>query len=228
MKKNVKDNKVVVSWDEYVTMKAMASNMVHISNKNQKTGICVNCLSFPVTTCRPDAPCYKQCYVNKGRQKMANVQASYYRNLILYTKDKSDFWEQVTFYVKHNPLPYFRFFESGDFPDADFIGDACKLAEKFPNVKFMAFTKKYDLVNEYVKNGGNIPENFNIVFSMWDKSWNEGIKNPYGFTAAFVNFGDNSENIPSNAFKCGTISKTCSGCGACFNKGLKAVEFKKH
>ena len=213
---------------EYIDFLANQSNEISMSNHNSKTGTaCLN-IAFPVCTCREDAPCKEKCYACKGRQQICRVQAAYYRNLRLYYDNPDEFFEQVYYKVKFSGLPKVRLFDSGDFPNYDFLARIAKLCYKTPNVKYMAFTKKYEIVNEYIDNCGELPDNLNILFSAWDKLWE--VPNPHGLGIAYVDFNDKRLNpeFPKNAFVCPGRESTCSACGACFNKKLKAVVFHQH
>ncbi len=213
---------------EYIDFLANKSNEINMANKNSKTGAaCLN-LAFPVCVCREDAPCKATCYACKGCQTMTNVQAAYYRNLRLYHDDPDNFFEQVYCKVKFSGLPKVRLFDSGDFPDADFLVRLVDLCKKTPDTKYMAFTKKYEIVNEYIDKNGKLPDNLNIIFSAWDKMWE--VPNPHGLGMAYVDFDDKRLNpeFPKNAFVCPGRASTCSACGACWSNKLKAVVFHQH
>lgn len=222
------ENKVMMPREEYIEFLANKSNEISMSNKNSKTGAaCLN-IAFPVCTCREDAPCRKTCYACKGCQQIAVVQGAYYRNLRLYYDDPDNFFEQVYCKVKFSGLPKVRLFDSGDFPDAEFLDRLVEVCKKTPNTKWMAFTKKYWIVNEYIDKNGDLPKNLNIMFSAWDIFWE--VPNPHGLGIAYVDFNDKRLNpeFPRNAFRCPGRESTCSACGACFSKRLKAVVFHEH
>lgn len=222
------ENKVLMPREEYIEFLANKSNEISMSNKNSKTGAaCLN-IAFPVCTCREDAPCKKTCYACKGCQQIAVVQGAYYRNLRLYYDDPDNFFEQVYCKVKFSGLPKVRLFDSGDFPDAEFLDRLVEVCKKTPNTKWMAFTKKYWIVNEYIDKNGDLPKNLNIMFSAWDIFWE--VPNPHGLGVAYVDFNDKRLNpeFPRNAFRCPGRESTCSACGACFSKRLKAVVFHEH
>lgn len=224
--KNVKE--FTMDRKEYIDFLASQSNEISMSNKNSKTGIaCLN-IAFPVCTCREDAPCKEGCYACKGCQQFAKVQAAYYRNLRIYNDNPDNFFEQVYYKIKFANLPKVRWFDSGDIPEYDFFVRMVELCKKTPNVKHMAFTKKYEIVNEYIDKHGDLPDNLNVIFSAWHKLWN--VPNPHGLAVAYVDFNDKTLNpdIPNNAFHCPGRESTCSACGACWNKRLKAVVFKQH
>ena len=68
-----------------------------------------------------------------------------------------------------------------------------RVARKNPEVKFMAYTKKYDLVNKYFDKGGKeFPDNYTLRFSEWDKSWE--VPNPHNLPVATVAFKDAEKN----------------------------------
>ena len=213
---------------EYIDFLANQSNEISMSNHNSKTGAaCLN-IAFPVCTCREDAPCKEKCYACKGRQQICRVQASYYRNLRLYNNSADDFFEQLYYKIKFSGLPMVRFFDSGDYPDVEFLERSVELANKFPNVKFMAYTKKYDLVNKYLDDGGKLPDNYNIFFSAWDKLWD--VPNKHNLPVAYVKFKEErfTPEIPKSAFHCPGRETNCSACGVCWSKKVKAVYFDEH
>lgn len=217
-----------MSRQEYIDFLANKSNEISMSNRNSKTGIaCLN-IAFPVCSCREDAPCKSTCYACKGRQKMMNVQGAYYRNFRIYNEDPAGFFEQIYYKIKFAGLPKVRWFDSGDIYDYEFLERMVELCKKTPNVSHMAFTKKYELVNRWIDENGDLPDNLNIMFSAWDVLWE--IPNPHNLGVAYVDFKDKRLNpdIPKNAFVCPGRESTCSACGVCFNKRVKAVVFAEH
>lgn len=229
-KKN--ENNVWLSKEDYINFLAAQTNEVSISTSNRKTGPCCNDLAFPICTCRADAPCRNGgCYCEKGTQKMAVVIAAYARNLRLYNEDPVDFWEQVKFKIKHNPQPLFRWNDCGDIPDYDFFCGMVDLARTFPEIKFVSFTKKYNIVNNWIDKNGNLPDNFNVLFSAWHVGWK--VENPHNLPVAYVDFKDKTLNpeFPKGITGCPNQKDktiTCSICRKCWNKNVKAVKFDQH
>lgn len=226
------EEKIMMPREEYIEFLATKSGEISISNHNSKTGSCCNNLAFPTCTCREDAPCKASgCYCMKGRQAMCNVVAAYVRNLMIYNNNHDDFWDQVKFKIKHNPLPLFRWFDAGDILDYEFFCGMVELAKAFPNIRFMSFTKKYDIVNEWLATNGDLPKNLNIIFSAWHIGWK--VNNPFDMPVAYVDFKDQTLNpqFPKGITGCPNQSDktiTCSMCQKCWNKKIKAVVFKQH
>ena len=230
-KENTKKN--FLPREEYIKELSLRTNKIHMTTKNKKTGPAIMDFAFPLCTCRDDAPCKETCYANKKAQKICVVQAAYYRNFRLVNENMQDVFEQIIFEIKHSGLGTVRYFDSGDIINYEFLIGIMDIAKKLPDVKFMAFTKKYELVNQYLDEGNKIPDNFNIIFSAWDKLWK--FDNPYDLPVAYVDFKDKRLNpdIPKNGFRCPTNGKklgeiTCSMCKACWNKKIKNVIFEQH
>lgn len=202
------------------------------TNGNQKLGKAIFNINLPpVITCNPEAPCFKECYGRKGHFLFAAVQNSMMRNLFAFCQDSKQFFEDVAYQTKLSL--YVRWFGNGDMPNEEFLAGMCKVARKNPNVRYLAFTKQYRIVNNYVAAGHKIPRNLRIVFSCW-KDWVP--ENPYNFPTTWVRFSEvgkaGRENIaynsliPAKAFKC---PSDCASCQKCWhlNKG-GSVEFHKH
>lgn len=212
----------------------LKTNEINCSNRNRKTGVACNNIQMPNNTCRADAPCKLsgKCYCMKGCQQYDQPQGAYWRNWRLYNENPTDFFEQVIYKLKHNPLPLMRWFDSGDIPDKQFFEGMIMVANTLPNIRFMSFTKKYDIINEYLDKGNKIPDNLNIIFSAWDKNWK--VENPHDLAVAYVDFKNSELNpeIPKKIYSCPCSDKekqiTCSMCQACWNKNLKAIKFLEH
>lgn len=213
---------------ELIMNYSLKSNEICVNNNNRKLGMACLSVPMPIASCNPNAPCYKKCYASHGNQMFPNVQGAYYRNFRIYSENPELFFEQLYFKIKFSGLPLVRFFDSGDFPDSRFLEKSVELANKFPNVRFMAFTKKYDIVNKYLDEGGIIPYNFNIIFSAWDVLWY--VPNPHNLPIAYVKFKDDrfTPEIPTNAFHCKGREVNCSTCQMCWNKRVKSVYFDEH
>ena len=208
-----------------------------ITNGNGKTGKA--CLTWPLPvepTCDHNAPCYKNkvCYCLKGTQTFANVLGSYYKNWRLYNENPSDYEEKCTNIIKYSGLKLVRIHDSGDIPDREYLELLIRVAKKLPDVRFLTYTKKYSLINEWLDEGNKFPDNFTMRLSMCDKNWE--VPNPHNLPVAYIDFIDKSINpdIPQNAYECKgnpdpkDQEHTCSICQMCWRKNVKSVVFKQH
>ena len=205
------------------------SDLISINNGNQKTGIGCLTMSMPVITCREDAPCRKNCYCMKGHQQYATAQGAYYRNYRIWTENPTRFEEQLEGILKYSNISMFRYNDCGEIPDKKFLAMMFRIALQFPQISFLAYTKKYELINEFLDEGNIIPQNLTIRFSMWDKHWK--VDNPYNLPVAYVEFKDENLNpkLPTKSFVCpGTGKITCSCCKVCWQKKVKSVTFHQH
>ena len=186
-----------------------------VSNTNSKLGGQIYSVNLPpVVTCRADAPCFKGCYACKGNWLFPNVKTSLQQNLEAY---------------KNNPtqtalVRFCRWHSSGDIVDMQYFEGMCKVARKNKETHYLCFTKKYEIINEFLSKGKRIPKNLSIVFSAWS-NWIP--ENPYNLPMTYV-YGKefNNELIPKDAIPCGG---KCENCQACWTlKKGQHVYFLKH
>ena len=102
-----------------------------------------------------------------------------------------------------------------------------EIAGRNPHCEILCFTKKFDLVNQHLEFGGNIPKNLHIIFSAW-----KGLKmdNPFLLPEAHVRYRDGSTTASINAKECGGNCTECAitdaGCWT-LKKGEQVV-FNEH
>lgn len=198
-------------------------NFVTVSNANSKLGAQIYSINLPVgITCRPDAPCFKDCYARRGHWMYSNVQASLNKNYEHYKENPKLFFESVA--TQTALCKFVRWFSSGDIVDNAFFEGMCKVARKNRTTKYLCFTKKYEIVNAYIASGKKIPKNLSIVFSCWS-DWVP--ENPYDMPTTWV-YGKqfNNDRIPKTSIPC---AGHCEKCLACWNlKKGGSVFFHKH
>lgn len=199
-----------------------------ISNTVSKLGVGIGTVNLPaITTCRMDAPCKKGCYACKGNFMYTNVKTSLQKNLDAFIEDPDRFFTVLHNQLEMIPYKFFRWFSSGDIVNERFLEGMCWLARKHKGTQFLCFTKKYELVNEYL-NHHRKPKNLILVFSNWG---NWVCDNPHNLPTAWVEFGTESDNlIPDNANLCGGSCATCVNTSEhCWRMQRgDAVKFHKH
>ena len=194
-----------------------------VSNTNSKLGGQIYSINLPpVITCRSDAPCFKGCYACKGNWLFPNVKNSLQQNLDAYKSNPDLFFESVA--IQTALVRFCRWHSSGDIVDMQYFEGMCKVARKNKETHYLCFTKKYEIINEFLSKGKRIPKNLSIVFSAWD-NWIP--ENPYELPMTYV-YGKefNNELIPKDAIPCGGKCETSQACWT-LKKG-QHVYFLKH
>lgn len=140
-------------------------------------------------------------------------------------RDSDDYFDTIIKQLKQ-PLviyKYVRWHSSGDIVDIKYLNGMCRVAHNCKQIKFLCFTKKYEIVNEYLSKGAVIPPNLKIVFSGWDESWH--FDNPYKLPVALVRFKNDKRDFS----KCKECSGKCYECVACWKlKNGQTVVFDLH
>ena len=197
-----------------------------ITNGNSKLSASIPSINLPAgITCRADAPCAKGCYAKKGNFAYKNIQQCYKENLDHYLRDKWGYFDNIIEQLKQ-PLViyrYVRWHSSGDIVDEPYICGMVRVAMECKNIKFLCFTKKYEIVNWYIKNYGELPKNLHIVFSGWGSDW--VFDNPYNLPVADVRFKIDDRDFSKHK----QCNNKCYECLACWKlkKGERVV-FNKH
>ena len=188
---------------------------VSISMGNTKMGA-IQSVSLPsILTCRKDCDCSKICYARKIERLRPAVARAYQNNLEILTNDPSRYWREVEASIMTSR--FFRYHVSGDIPDTKYLERIVLLGRKHKHCEELIFTKKYELVNEWMRMHGysidDLPRNLHIVYSVW-----RGLKcpNPYGFPEAHVRYKDGFTTASMDAHECGGNCTECatmdSGC----------------
>lgn len=204
----------------------MVLEHVHISRGVSKLGADIPSVNLPPgCTCRPNAPCFKRCYARKGRFMFTHNQALLQRNLDVWRQDAEQYERDVTIAAFHSR--FFRWHSSGDIPDAAYLSMMVRIAQALPNTSFLAFTKKFELINEYIRSNGSLPDNLRVVFSAWGSFMPV---NPYDLPIAYVKLRRTPCDIPPAAFQCPKYCGECvmSGCSCWDLKPGQSVCFNEH
>jgi hypothetical protein len=195
----------------------MLYDHVHISHGVSKLGADIPSVNLPVgCTCRKDAPCFKKCYARRGRFCFSRNRAYLQTNLELWCCDPEFYEREVT--IGAFPARFFRWHSSGDIPDMAYLEMMVRVATKLPETRFLAFTKKYELVNSYIAEHGGLPRNLNIVLSAWGDFVPD---NPHNLPVAYISFKHEAADIPADARPCQSY------CGDCVATGMSCWDLKR-
>lgn len=202
----------------------MDNTKISISTGNSKMGAIPSVSLTPIKTCVNCASCAKKCYAAKLCKIYPSVKAAYDRNLAIYENNASDYFSQVEKAAKMTR--FFRWHVSGDILNISYFENMVKIAKSCKNTTFLAFTKNYPVVNEWIANNGKLPKNLKVLFSLpFDGAI---IDNPNKLPqAAVILKGDE----PKKGYKiCGGNCAECASCGiGCWElKKGQTIAFYEH
>lgn len=122
---------------------------------------------------------------------------------------------------------FFRWHVSGDITDADYFNNMIEIAKRNTHCEMLCFTKKYDIVNAYLKAGGIIPLNLHLIFSAWKDI---PMINPYNLPEAHVIYRDNSTTAKPGVKMCvGNCTECAVTNNGCWTlKNGEQIAFNEH
>lgn len=189
---------------------------------NRKLGS-IYAINLPaIKTCRKDTPCAKLCYATKGNFLYPCVKNLYEENMRAFLEDSTQAENDI-----NSQLPkegFVRVHASGDFMNRDYFDMIVRIAKQNKKVRFMAFTKQYEIINSYLDEGNKLPANLKILFSGW---YGLEMDNPHNLPTAYVELRKEEDiRIKKSAMPC---SGACYQCFACWNvKKGQQVLFTQH
>jgi hypothetical protein len=192
----------------------MTNNKISISPGNRKMGAIPSVSLPPIVTCPKNCPCAAKCYAAKMCRIYPSVKKAYQKNLDILNNDWNMYWAQVK--GAAITTRFFRYHVSGDIPNAGYFKEMVITAKQCPGTEFLAFTKQYEIVNNYISIFGDLPKNLHIIFSEWGTQRPE---NPHDLPTAAVIF---KGETPADGWK------ICGGnCTECACRGVGCWELKK-
>jgi hypothetical protein len=195
---------------------------VTISRGNRKLGAIMNASTEPVRCCPNGIPCTDGCYALKSLRMYPQTRKAWAKNARIAKTNPGSYFSQIAGIIADRKPRYFRWHVAGDILNVDYLREMCSIAEHNPRTRFLAFTKAFNIVNDY-DNRAALPGNLAVVFSAWPSM---KIDNPHGHRIAWMQ--DGTENrVPQNAIEC---PGNCENCGVCFRlpKLGRDVVFHKH
>jgi hypothetical protein len=195
---------------------------IYISKGNKKmkknSGFYLFALPAIITCIGCTSECVKRCYARKAERMYRKTRDARLKNLLASWED--NFVEEMVKAIKkaigkRTGDIYFRIHEGGDFYSQEYYNKIVEVVKSFPDVKFLAFTKSFQL------DFSDCPNNLNLVMSIFPDT-KESV--PQGYARAYAG----NCNMEGNNYV-----KECSGqcheCKECWSLGRKeAVHFKIH
>ena len=140
---------------------------VQFSSNSKLNGVmAVGLLPGPATCGGACRDCLRGCYAIRhivGRS--AGTLERCAKNTAILKIDRVGYFRQIDAAAKLCRV--FRFHTEGEIIDVDYFVRAVEVARNNPGTQFLMFTKKHEIVNTYLDNGGTIPANFALLLSAW-------------------------------------------------------------
>lgn len=198
---------------------------VNLSKGNSKMGKVMSVSLPPIKSCGAALPCFKGCYAARLSRLRPNVRAAWENNWRMVTTDRAEYFRQISDAIRAKPPDLFRWHVAGDIVDGDYLIGMLALAREFPGVRYLAFSKKAELIGLFRAKIRHA-KNLSVVLSMWP-----GLEVPAKIVKAFPtawmrDHKGPDPRIPADAVTCGG---NCEKCGMCWGmKAGSAVCFDKH
>lgn len=184
--------------------------------------------------------CKKSCYVKKS-YRYGSVINGHARNTLAIREDMAAAFDEIAKQIERakKPITIVRVHQSGEIESTAEFLNWCKLARRFPAVKFYVYTKAFPYVIPALL-AGRVPENFVVNLSVWHEY---GIKE-YNMVKHLQNVKafayDDGYNYAADELEINTYCMaydrngkmnhdiTCEKCKKCFNKTTKVIGCYEH
>lgn len=139
---------------------------VKLSYDNRKTTALVPSVSLiPVADCNNCSVCSRGCYDVRNVCYLPSVQKSRANNSAILHDDMERYFHEILEAVKF--LRFFRWHIGGDIVSFWYWEHMVDIARRVPTCDFLVFTKMFDIVNNWLDRGNEIPKNLHVIFSGW-------------------------------------------------------------
>lgn len=119
--------------------------------------------------------CEKYCYGNcvfrhsDSGKKILNTEVIAQENFTISKTD--EFINEVCRILKEIIPKRVRIHTTGDFYSLEYFNKWIEIIYKNPGIKFTAYTKSFDLLKKYKDRGKYLPENFNLLLSIYPDTY---------------------------------------------------------
>lgn len=184
--------------------------------------------SLPASACRvgsqlraiPDSTC-ADCYACKGRYSLGTVQQALQRRLA--SIGGTHWVAAMVELIAREPVPFFRWHDSGDIQNLRHLVDIVRIAEALPEIKFWLPTRELSIVSSYLAAFGELPDNLCVRLSapLVDRPLRSSLPLPTSTV---------HDTLPPIGFPCGAASRgnRCGDCRACWDTAVSNISYPKH
>lgn len=159
--------------------------------------------------------CKKDCYAVKYCKFHYNTCIPAYNdNTILARYSVDTFFTELQQFIDRNIVAVIRYHASGEIPSYEYLQHMRQIAIDNPDVKFYTYTKRYEWIEQNIKEDGMFPSNLVVNVSIWNNNY----ENPYNLPE-FI-YDDRNEtklpHCPAYDNKGRETGITCASCKICF------------
>jgi hypothetical protein len=123
------------------------------------------------------------------------------QNARIARSNPKSYFFQIEQAIAASKPKYFRWHVAGDILNTNYLHQMCRIAMKFPRTKFLAFTKAFNIVNEY-EDKNRLPPNLAVVFSAWPRM---SVDNRHEHRIAWMRDGTETR-VLSDSVRCWAIA----------------------
>ena len=184
---------------------------VYFAAGNAKTGIAVPSVSLiPVYNCTNCAQCSGLCYDLRNDCCYPQCRDKRAVNAAIFEADPERYFNEINEGVK--TFRFFRWHIGGDIMSKYYLEKMVWIAEQNPHCDFLAFTKSFDIVNDYLDTH-EFPDNLHMLFSAWvglemDNRHNLPTSNPLFFDGS-TTAHDGARYCSGNCTECARAGEGC-------------------
>ena len=165
--------------------------------------------------------CEGNCYAVKDTRRYHNTCIpSLAKNTLIMRHDMEGMFAQLRENLEKKKAKVLRYHSSGEIETYDYLLHMVRLAVEMPNVRFYFYTKRFDFMERYLKECGELPENLICNISEWNG-------NTKGYALDGLNrfiYDDGTDARLKNVPHCPAVNKkghkigvTWAKCGLCFS-----------
>lgn len=122
----------------------------HFSEGNRKIGMTLNFNLLPLVTCNCKAECAKgrNCYAVRDMKRYPSCKQAWGENtdLLMNKHEYKLFIDAFCEAIEIHNCRFVRLHSAGDIFSVEYLDALCKVAKKNRSVKFMTYTKQFDIL----------------------------------------------------------------------------------
>ena len=175
--------------------------------------------------------CKGACYaIRDGKFHSNSCIPAWSKNTLIARHDPDKMFNQVATELNKHKAKVMRWHSSGEIINYDYLLHMVKLAVQMPMVQFYFYTKRFELIDRYLKEFKKFPKNLVANISVWHDNAN-GYN--FGKCNQFI-YDDGTDPEIAKMRHCPAVDKkgnstgiTCEECGWCFkgNFGRKTAVY---